>query len=79
MEYALVLMALAVLFLVRNEVVHKHRLRRIDECHANNARRIDNRKEPLKYDHERNAYVADVLDLRKWTYSDFYGDGSFKD
>ena len=77
----LVLVALGALFLVRNELVFRHHKRRIDECHYKNMARInsgDYRFQP--YDHERNgSYLADVLDLRKWSYADFYGDGSFKE
>lgn len=65
--------ALALLALIRNEIAWGVQRRRIEEIHAANLRDIAARQYdmPDRYATLRNQYLM-VLDLSKWTYSQFY-------
>lgn len=60
--------ALGVLMLVRNELVHSIRHRRIDYVF-----RADPKYHERLRQFQRMSYVSMLYDLRKWTYTQFYG------
>lgn len=73
----LVLLCLVALFYVRAAIVNKVGLRRLEDMHAANTVLIEAGEfERLNsYDgFNSQSYIGDVLDLRKWTYAQFYPD-----
>lgn len=67
---------IGVLFLVRNAVVYCHKERRRDWIHSHNQAKINAGLYDQKLDYSKAGgnYHAMMLDLRKWTYKQFYGD-----
>jgi hypothetical protein len=79
MALALTLLALFCLALVRNDLVYRIRIRRIDEIHEHNVRVIRGHDfsggtRPLTVDFNLSdpSYDAMLFDLRRWTYAQFY-------
>lgn len=75
----LTLCCLLPVILVRNGIVLRICMRRIEEIHRLNHERIDagtwSESDLLRYQQLPNQYAM-VLDLRKWTYRQFFPEAS---
>lgn len=78
-EVAFTIFGLAALFFVRTNLVAVFDIRRLGEIHANNTAAINRgdyetaKRGLSEYDNLTAGYVARLLDLRKWTYRQFFG------
>lgn len=76
-----VIVFVTALFLVRNEVVYRVRVRRINYIYQHNLKLLDNHRfitdtgyspfQRLSYEPEQ-SYDQMLFDFRKWTYKDFF-------
>lgn len=76
--FDLTVFAIAALALVRNEIVFRHAMRWIEEVHARNSALIeagdlDGAARGLEDYEKSRMHLTHMLDLRKWTYRQFYG------
>jgi hypothetical protein len=75
LEVSLTVIALGALVLVRNNLVYRASVRRIDEVHQRNLVAINEGWMREEFFHEYDdevRYEIQILDLRKWTYKQFY-------
>ncbi len=74
MAIDLTILSMSVLIFIRNFIVGKVQLRRIEEIHATYLALIENNEfdSLLDYETSKRSYGADLFDLRKWTYKQFY-------
>lgn len=77
MNIGLTIIALAVLFLIRNELVARIRVKELDITHQYCVLMIDaGRYDKVDEAYERYdsiSYTDMLLDLTKWTHKQFYG------
>lgn len=65
------------LFLIRNELVYRHRLRAINKTYEKSREAINKGDEwEIFYDdlESRGSYLSMIFDLTKWSYHAFYPD-----
>lgn len=75
LAFFLAALALCGLFALRNRLVFKVRMRRLDEIYSANMKAIHNgRMPPYMYEkyHDAQSYDEQIIDLKKWTYRQFY-------
>lgn len=68
-------LGLCVLAAMRNFLVFKVRMHRLDEIYSANIKAIhEGRMPPYAYDryHDTQSYDEQLIDLTKWTYRQFY-------